>query len=271
MVAAGANKGFLPHGKNAHARRRGQSREMSKGQTMSRTYEKLTAQASKESVKETSNLPTPAEQHLPANDDDGWADAAAEITSRVLRGTLLKYADWKWTKGTEGTPIKDGTQLVALGTRAAWVKWQGGKPVQYVMRQPGKPLPERDELGDLDQGQWEAGPDGTPRNPWQNTRFVYLLDPITVEQFTFSTSSGGGRSAVTNLADQIKRMRELGHPDAMPIVELSAEPMKTKFGQKSKPVFKIVKWHGGGNGNDRGSKEIAPPSLKEEMADEIPF
>jgi len=59
-------------------------------------------------------------------------------------------------------------------------------------------------------------------------------------------------------------MRNLGRPDAVPVVELGAEKMPTRWGMKSKPAFKIVKWFGGSNGNDgNGPKEIAPPSLKE--------
>src|SRR6516164_2247847 len=103
---------------------------------MSRIYEKLS----------TTNLPTTTQQHLPATIDDGWDDAAAEMASKVLRGTLLKFADWKWIKGAEATEVEEGTQLVALGTTAAWVKWQGGKPVQYEMRQPGQNCPTAKRL-----------------------------------------------------------------------------------------------------------------------------
>ena len=31
--------------------------------------------------------------------DDSWANAAAENAERVIKGTYLKFADWKWTKG----------------------------------------------------------------------------------------------------------------------------------------------------------------------------
>ena len=105
--------------------------------------------------------------------------------------------------------------LVALATAAGWVKWQGGKPVEYRMRQPGVPMPARADLGDNDRAKWEFGPDGQPRDPWQNTHFVYLIDPQTAEEFTFSTSSWGGRDCVINLAGQIKRMRDK-YPDAVP-------------------------------------------------------
>jgi len=180
--------------------------------------------------------------------DDGWNDTAVEANARVLRGTLLKFSDWNWTRGKEATPIEKETKLVALGAAAAWVRWAGGKPVEYRMRQSGKPLPDREELGSVDTGTWELGPDGkTPRDPWQSTRLVYLVDPDTAEAFTFSTSSTGGREAVIGLGDAIARMRS-AHPKALPVVSLEAAAMHTRFGRKSKPVFKIVGWKATGSG-----------------------
>jgi hypothetical protein len=186
--------------------------------------------------------------------DDGWNDAAQEAGERTIRGTLLKFSDWRWTAGKEATPVADGTRLIALTTAAMWVRWQGGKPAEYRVRQPGQRLPEREELGHDNEGEWEIGPSGQPVDPWQNTRLVYLVDTDTAEAFTFSTSSWGGRSAVIDLGDQIARMRN-AHPDALPIVELRAVEMKTKFGRKSKPLFRVVGWK---NASAK-APEIAPP------------
>lgn len=173
--------------------------------------------------------------------DDGWGDAAAEAAERTIRGTLLKFADWRWTVGKEATLVEDGTQLVALATAAMWVRWQGNRPVEHIVRQPGKRLPDREDLGYTDPTEWEKGPDDEPKDPWQNTRLVYLVDPQTAEAFTFSTASWGGRGAVIDLADSIARMRSV-HPGACPVVELRAAKMPTKFGMKSKPILKIVGW-----------------------------
>jgi len=197
-----------------------------------------------------------------AKNTDGWSDVAAEANERVLRGTLLKFADSNWTRGKETEPVKRGTQLVAIGTAAAWALWRNGKPVEYRMREPGTKMPDREELGDLDKALWEVGPDQVPRDPWRNTRFVYLDDPHSAEAFTYSTSSWGGREAVINLGDAIARMR-LAHPNAMPIVALEAAPMVTRYGRKSKPTFKIVGWKATGN-----EVPELPPSGE---PDELPY
>jgi hypothetical protein len=149
-----------------------------------------------------------------------------------------------------------------------------------VRRQPGKRLPDRDELSDPECcGTWETGPDGKPRDPWQNTRFVYFVDPTSAEAFTFVTASWGGRQAVNDLAEQIQRMR-YARPDASPLVELHAEPWLTKFGRKSKPFFKVINWHGGephrhgGGPRSRGSTpaSVEPRTItSSSMDDEIAF
>jgi hypothetical protein len=206
--------------------------------------------------------------------DDGWGDAAAEAGERQIRGTLLKFADWRWSAGKEGTPIEDGTKLVALATAAMWQRWENGRPVESRIREPGRRLPDRDELGFDDEAEWEAGPSGQPQDPWRNTRLVYLVDPQTAEAFTFSTSSWGGRGAVNDLGDQITRMRTV-HRDAVPIVELQAAEMPTKFGRKSKPVFKIVGWKSADSDKPAPvERQITPAQAKQAIDaydDKIPF
>jgi hypothetical protein len=211
--------------------------------------------------------------------DDGWNDAASEASERTIRGTLLKFADWRWTAGKGGTEIETGTRLVALATAAMWVRWENGKPAEHRVREPGRRLPDREELGLLDEDAWEDGPGGEPQDPWQNTRLVYLVDPQTAEAFTFSTSSWGGRGAVNDLGDQIARMRTVRR-DAVPIVELQAAEMPTKHGRKSKPVFKVVGWKSAdGDKPTPAERQISAREVQQakqtiaarEMDDEIPF
>ena len=144
-----------------------------------------------------------------------------------------------------------------MGTAAAWVRWAGGKPDKYVIRQAGAPFPEREELGDNDEALWEPGPDDKPRDPWQSSRFVHLVNPETAGLYTFSTTSWGGRGAVIDLADAIVRYRH-ARSGACPVVTLGSAPMQTKFGKKWRPVFQIVDWVGGD-----GTAEARPkPELK---------
>jgi hypothetical protein len=140
--------------------------------------------------------------------------------------------------------IADGTRLTALGVVAAWQRWEGGQVAETIIRQPGEDLPDRETLGYDDETQWEVGPGGDVADPWRNTRFVYLVDLNTAEAFTFVTTSSGGQRAVEDLGDQINRMRLIRRGVAA-IVELSAAAMPTRFGPKSRPLFKVVGWETG--------------------------
>jgi hypothetical protein len=153
----------------------------------------------------------------------------------------VKFADWRYYAGKSATPIPDGTKLIALATVALWQRWEGGKPVEAIVRQPGQYLPARNTLGYLEEAEWERGIGGEPADPWQNTRHVYLVNPVSAAIYTFTTASNGGCSAVSALGGAIKRMRA-AHPNAVPVVELRAEEMQTKYGRKSKPLFQIVDW-----------------------------
>jgi hypothetical protein len=89
--------------------------------------------------------------------------------------------------------------------------------------------PKRQVTAFYERRRRERGPDGRPRDPWQNTRFCYLIDPITQEAFTFTTSSWGGRGAVIDLADQIQRKRFF-RAGAVPVVELHSAPTSRRSG-----------------------------------------
>jgi hypothetical protein len=207
---------------------------------------------------------------------DGWSDAAAEADARWIQGTLVLFADWQWTQGSEKTLMEKGRKLVAVGVRSTWVFWENGKPVDYRPALPGRHLlPSRESLGYLNEAEWEIDARGDAKDPWANTRYVYLLDPETAEMLTFSTHTVGGRRCVEDLASAIKRMR-FEHPGATPVVELEAAPMPTQHGRKSRPVLKIVGW------KFPTAKVIdaAPPSpvlapsatvAPSDMNDEIPF
>jgi hypothetical protein len=201
------------------------------------------------------------------NSDDGFGAAADEHSETLLRGDLLKCTDGHWSVGKDGSLLAHDTRLVCIGVGAAWVKWQDNKPTEYRVRRPGERLPEREELGDMNAGGWELGPDGQPRDPWQNTRFAWFVHPHSAAAYTFSTASWGGRGAVVGLGDQVMRMR-VARPGVNPVVEFDSGPHKTKYGMKRKPILRIVGWVGG-TGEGVNLKAIGKPAPKVEVLDDM--
>jgi hypothetical protein len=206
-------------------------------------------------------LTTPAEPS--ATPDDGWEQEAG--TSRLLRGNLLRFSDRQWSYGRDARPMPTNVQLVALSIRVAWVRWENKKPVEAKVRMRGQPFPTRDELGDNDQAKWARRPDGSLADPWQLTKHLLMLDTKLGAVYTYVTTSGGGFGAIRDLADQVAFMRGV-RPGAVPIAELNSADMETRYGRKSRPVFRVTGWHGGGE-----PTKLAPPSASEMLDDEQPF
>jgi hypothetical protein len=153
-----------------------------------------------------------------------------------------------------------------------------------VWPRPSGALPHRETLSHLEQGDWPAGIDGEPTDPWRNTRYFWLVNPATAETFTYTNSTYGTRLAYEELGSAVATMRKV-HRKAAPIVELSATPMKTKRGTKQRPHFAIVGWKGVGTQDGTVEQRSIPaktdaaqlglfgdpPQIENDMNDAVPF
>ncbi len=211
---------------------------------------------------------------------DGFA-VQENTSATMIVGKMLKFIDSRYTVD-KTEPMPANTTLVAVGTITAWVHWENSKPIEHRITQPGQSHPYRDELPDQDEKKWPPGLNDEPSDPWRDTRYLHLIDPHTGADYTFVTDSYGGRRAVGDLKSQISNVRS-AHPAAVPLVQLCSTTMKTRFGQKPRPEFKIVGWRGKQEaptpphdarvaGASNESKKIAALAhAGPDMDDDIPF
>ena len=200
---------------------------------------------------------------------DGFAVQENSGASMIV-GRMLKFIDGRFTVDkTETLPAN--TTLVAVSAVTVWVHWENNRPVEHRVTQPGQSHPYRDDLPDQDQTRWPLGLNNEPSDPWRDTRYLHLIDPNTGADFTFISDSFGGRRAVGDLKQQIANVRS-AHPAAVPLVQLASTMMKTRFGQKPRPDFKIVGWRGKQDdvAATRAGKVAVIPG-GDDMDDDIPF
>ena len=224
-------------------------------------------------MSEEGNLPVDYEEDT----DDGYTPI--ETSDRMVVGNLIKYtSDNGWTES--GLPVESNKKLAAVAVNKLLQRWQEERVVETIAQ---KPLPDPDEMNAaIPQSEWEEGPDGKPRPPWQLARIVYLLDIETCEKLTFVSATIGAKIAVSALQDRVAWMRKLRGADVVPQVELSFKPMSTRFGMRKRPDFKIVGWldlKAGAGASPPALRqlpptelnEVTPPTTAEEMNDELPF
>jgi hypothetical protein len=109
-----------------------------------------------------------------------------------------------------------------------------------------------------------------------------------MDKYSYPTGTAGGRIAVRELRDKTVWMQRLRGSNVYAVVLLSDTFMKTRFGGRQRPHFKIVRWVR--LGVEGGEVEALPPpaspttqtsaqldlplvkepSLKEDLNDEIP-
>jgi hypothetical protein len=200
---------------------------------------------------------------------DGFS-VAEKRGSNLIVGKMGKFTiDGKY-KIDKADILPDKTELVAIDVSTAWVKWQDNKPIEHRITRPGQIHPDREDLPDQDETTWESGLNGEPADPWRDTRYLHLIDPRTGQDYTFVSDTYGGRKAVGELKSQIINVR-FAYPGAVPIVQLGSAMMKTSFGLKPRPEFKVVGWRNKGNAPaqlmhgpqskppEPGASEIEPP------------
>ena len=165
-----------------------------------------------------------------------YADA---IAPRSIVGTLLKFSKGDYLAGEEGKVIAPGTRLTANVDEllAGLIKWQDGKPVEQRMIRvaDGVPPAKRNDLGDMDKSLWGTDEKGEPKDPWQPTNYLPLMD-ADGNLFTFTSSSHGGLRAVGELVRRYAWHR-MNNPDVHPIVALGVGSYK-----HSNKAYGIIKF-----------------------------
>jgi len=173
--------------------------------------------------------------------DDPYLRTAARVASE---SAFLKYVKGVFVFGIDEDGLALGTELVPNLTEAkiGWLKWKDGEVVEERMFPWATGHPYREDLGDLDQDLWDVDDDDKAIDPWSETATLPFKNPRTGEEFTFSTSSGGGRQAVAKLIYAWRHGVTQGK-SGLPVVSLGSDTYKhKKFGPVHFPVFKIVRW-----------------------------
>jgi len=203
-------------------------------------------------------------------------DQQQQQTGNVIQGAVVKFtneANWVTRDGLELSP---DLELVAIGVARVVQKWQDQVSVETKILGPGEKFPDLDQLNaDTPRSALAKGPDGWPPGPWQRPPILYLLDPATLDQFSFPTATTGGAIAIGELVRKIKWMRELKGPHLVPVVCLSDKFMQTKFGGRQRPHFLIKRWVTMGNGGEEqvllpapAAPSLTPGQAAENSADE---
>jgi hypothetical protein len=160
----------------------------------------------------------------------------------VIQGTVLKFSNEScWT--IHGEKMPQGIELIAVDINRIVQKWKDQLPVETMILEPRQKFPDIEELNDkTPRNEWVEGPDGKQRGPWQRQHVLYLIDPQTMDRYSYPTGTIGGAIAVREVADKTRLMRKFRGQNVYAVVTLSDVHMNTKFGGRQRPHFIVQRW-----------------------------
>jgi len=132
------------------------------------------------------------------------------VNQRMIQGTRIKFSnEGKWTDN-QGIELDPGKHYLAIGVERVVNKWpvEQGPPLETIVLAPGQPFPNIDKMNKAcPKSEWREA-FGKQVGPYKPQRLLYLLDRLmTLDKYTFPTSTVGGTRAVHELADKIAWMR----------------------------------------------------------------
>ena len=180
-----------------------------------------------------------------------FAKYGRAATSRSIFGRLLKFSKFgEYRAGQYDDEVAKGTRLAAYMNSfcIGYMRWEASRPVETIMGPVGEGFipPKREDLGYLDQSQWEKFDDGRLKDPWSFCNSIVLYDQREAGDgyYTFTTSSQGGIKALGLLSYEYgNRLRQ--KPDEFPVVALgvgSYQHPNRAYGEIRYPVFEVVDW-----------------------------
>jgi hypothetical protein len=213
-------------------------------------------------AKEFNALPRPQTDSLGAEDPDAGSGG-------LLRGHLLKFGNsGTWLDTVEGAVVGPDQQFLVCEEIKACEKWGDRRVVERRIMALGEAFPDVERLNlETPREQWREFC-GVPKGPWQNTRYIYLYNP-QYGAFTWAPSTIGASMCMRDLKAELRRARHLhGKTNLYPIVTLHAVVMKTAYGDRQRPAFKVLGFAtlGEPTGQPTLNETPAPP-----MNDKIPY
>jgi len=241
--------------------------------------------------------------------EEGTENDEQAQSHNPIRGTRrIKFNDATWPT-VDDEEIAADREFIAINVDRVVQKFVDGQAADTIVLAPGEKFSDLKKLNEAaPREEWGENFNGQPRGPWIAQNIVYLLDPVSMERFAFpaNTATIGSTIAVRDLVSCTKWKRRLLGENVYAVVRLADVFMPTRFGGRQRPHFVIKRWvRFGSDGTtqalpaptnptlppsdtketlDRfanqgepkkedpsGLRTVEPPSVREDLEDEIPF
>jgi hypothetical protein len=109
---------------------------------------------------------------------DALTNYADSFAPQFIIGKMLRFSKGDYLVDKDTVAIGTVFTVNVDELMAGWIKWLDSKPVEHLMVRviDGIPPKLRGQLGDHDTAQWEMDVTGKPKDPWQFTNYLPMMD-----------------------------------------------------------------------------------------------
>jgi hypothetical protein len=232
---------------------------------------------------------------MPVTTIDGWDGFTDDVegtetegqAGRVIQGDKIAFTNEVTWVMRDGEQIAPEREFIAVNVNRVVQKWGKDQlPVETRILAANEKVPDIEALNAAcPKSEWGVDLNNQPRGPWQFQYVVYLLDPVTLDRFSYPTGTVGGKIAVHDLKDKTLWMRKFRGEKVCAVVTLSDAFMRTKFGGRQRPHFIVKRWVQFGSEKPAlaapaqppkaeslpGVEAVIEPPLAEQMNDAVPW
>jgi len=184
---------------------------------------------------------------------DGYTDECAyegeeqdqdRFTSgRVIQGIRINFTKAGTWVDASKQPLPVDLQLIVHDVVRVVQKWdKDNMPAEPpIILGPDERWPDVDAMNErCPKTEWRTY-FGKLIGPYQRQKIVYLWDPITMNKYSWPTSSNSGMACVSDLAEKIAMMRQFKKVKAIPIVKLGSRLWSKRYGTPG-PDLVVMQW-----------------------------
>jgi hypothetical protein len=233
---------------------------------------------------------------------DCW-DRDDESRDGVIRGTRLRFVNGEFLD-RDDNPVPLGTRLLAYEVDVVLQMFKDGKPTTRRRDPKTGKLDNPDMLNDkIPVTEWEISRfTKQPDPPWKKYVLIYFVGP-TGEEWSFINQTNGAFQAYDALKSRMRNLKKFYDVSGVPLVELQVHHWNSPtFGPQIRPEFKIIEVRPTNNRQAIAAEPVkqiehtnpepaqedrpasvtealdqfagqtaSPPTLREELKDEIPW
>ena len=181
---------------------------------------------------------------------DGFTDEAEGedqdrfVGGRVIQGTRINFTNEAIWVDAAKEKLPSDLELIVVDIGRVVQKWgkdnlPSGPPITL---EPNQKFPDINALNEkCPKNEWRER-FGKLEGPYQAQYVVYLWDPVTMNKYTWPTSTIGGHICVAELAEKTQMMRRFKKQQRLyAIVKLSSTLMSKRY-NRQRPDVIIQRW-----------------------------